>query len=118
MDQESGSSSADQASLRSSVKSVINTYQTPLRAAEPVVAQTGFAPTISQDSNYEVADLFGRCFLRVCFWLDVFTSLARGYEAHREDPQPFAARSLEPAVPPLADINAATDTASDGLAPA
>ncbi len=118
MDQGLGSCNADQASLRSVVKSVVNTYQTEMSATKSIVTQTAFAPTISRDAKYDVADSFGRCFLRVCFWLDVFTSLAMGYEGCREEPQPFVAPSLEAAVPPLAEINATTESASDGLATA
>ena len=35
----------------------------------------------SRDADYRVADLFGRCFLRVCYWVDRFSSMTRRGEA-------------------------------------
>jgi hypothetical protein len=32
---------------------------------------------VPRTTDYAVADLFGRCFLRVCYWIDVFSSMAR-----------------------------------------
>jgi hypothetical protein len=32
------------------------------------------------DLGYPVADLVGRCFLRVCFWIEMCTSWARKYQ--------------------------------------
>ena len=34
-------------------------------------------PSTGGDGEYPVADLLGRCFLRVCFWADLFSSWAR-----------------------------------------
>jgi hypothetical protein len=39
---------------------------------------------------FPVADFFGRCFLRVCFWFDVCTSWAR-----KHDPPKFKAASAK-----------------------
>ncbi|SRR6266496_2328291 len=31
--------------------------------------------------NYQVADLFGRCFLKICYWVEVVSSLTRRGES-------------------------------------
>lgn len=49
------------------------------------------AGSSTTDLGYPVADLVGRCFLRLCFWIELCTSWARRY-------QPWALRSkAEPA---------------------
>jgi hypothetical protein len=113
MDHDASSSSGDQASLRSALKPVINTYQPESRGAKPPTSRT-----ISEGPDDQVADLFGRCFLRICFWLDVFTSFARKAESDNDRVQRCRAVSLQPAIPPLAKIDTAAETANDGLAPA
>lgn len=39
--------------------------------------EIGSASEIGCEREYPVADLLGRCFLRVCFWADLFSYWAR-----------------------------------------
>ncbi len=82
MDQSSAAGHMDPASLSDSVESVVSTTfhegslglgksQRQVRVRNP---------------SYQVADLFGRCFLRVCYWVEVFSSFTR-----RGEPVPYTA---------------------------
>jgi hypothetical protein len=57
--------------------------------------------------NYAVADLFGRCFLRVCYWVDVFASMTR-----RGEPLPYAPFARQP-LRSLASTNLAEKALQD-----
>ena len=84
MNQGSGAGNVNPASVASSVKEIINEHQAKLLNA-------GTNPPVSNPSrnaDYQVADLFGRCFLRVCYWINVFSSIARRGE--RLTQVPFA----------------------------
>src|ERR1051326_8844502 len=105
MAHDASSSSGDQASLRSALKPVTNTYQPESREGRPPTAHTNPACTIRQEADDQVADVFGRCFLRICFWLDVFTSFARKAESDDDLVHRCRAVSLQPAIPPLTKID-------------
>jgi hypothetical protein len=86
MNQGSGSGGTSPASVTASADSVVTNHQIRLG--------TENAPRVSirRDKDYPVADLFGRCFLRVCYWVEVFSSMTR-----REDPlsyEPFPRRPV------------------------
>ena len=78
MDQSSGAGSLNPAAVAASLESIIKNHQVGLENGD------GTALPSSQLRNYTVADLFGRCFLRVCYWVDVFSSLTR-----RGEPLPY-----------------------------
>jgi len=82
MDQGSGSGGISPASVTASVIASANTGVT----SHPTRLGTENPPLLSirRDQDYPVADLFGRCFLRVCYWVEVFSSMTR-----RENPLPY-----------------------------
>ena len=63
---------------------------------------TGLKPvrssTATRNPEYPVADLVGRCFLRVCFWVDICTSWTKKY--HPPEFTTREARPLQVAAPP------------------
>jgi hypothetical protein len=56
--------------------------------------------------NYQIADRFGRCFLKVCYWAEVFLSFTRGDESVRYPAQPKPANrpSLHPATASISNF--------------
>jgi hypothetical protein len=76
MDQSSG---ASQVSSTTITASTLGSFQVQVPAAPPALVATR-----NRHPEYTVADVFGRCFLRVCFWVDVFSSMAR-----RGEPLPY-----------------------------
>ncbi len=74
MDRMSGTGEVNPVAVAATVRSVITNHQRELHAAEAPAPALPAQPT---NFNYTVADLFGRCFLRVCYWVDVFTSMTR-----------------------------------------
>jgi hypothetical protein len=70
MDQSSGSGGINPASVTTSANTGI-TDQTRLGTENPPLV------SIRRDRDYPVADLFGRCFLKVCYWVEVFSSMTR-----------------------------------------
>ncbi len=89
MDRMSGAGEVNPVAVAATVRSVITNRQTQLNSTQ--------APPVALPSaelrhlNYSVADLFGRCFLRVCYWVDIFASMAR-----RGEPLPYVPFSHEP----------------------
>ena len=67
MDQGSGAGSSSPAAITTFVKSVITNQSKELQNQA----------SLRRPRDHRVADLFGRCFLRVCYWVDVFSSMAR-----------------------------------------
>jgi hypothetical protein len=56
------------ATIQSTTKEILQARQAQaLTAAQSAV----------EEPVYPIADIFGRCFLRVCFWVDVFSGLRR-----------------------------------------
>lgn len=82
MDSSSSAGPVDPALLSASVKSVVTTN---LQANSFVGSSEPLSSISIGRPNYQVADLFGRCFLRVCYWVEVFSSLTRG------EPVPYTA---------------------------
>jgi hypothetical protein len=92
MDESSPAGQVNPASLSASVRSVVaksihvgrrrDRYQ-PLRS------------TAIHSINYQVADLFGRCVLKVCYWAEIVLSFTRGDESVHYTAPP------RPANPPL-----------------
>lgn len=78
------------AAVAASVKSVITNSRTKLNAVESSIPAS-LPNARPSNVNYAVADLFGRCFLRVCYWVDVFTSMTR-----RGEPLPYVPFTHEP----------------------
>lgn len=98
MDRSSGAGQVSPAAVAATVKSVIHHHQTKSKAVE------ASAPTLtSAQPNYAVADLFGRCFLRVCYWMDIFASMTR-----RGKPLPYVPFTHQP-VRSLASIQPAQE---------
>ena len=56
--------------------------------------------------NYQAADLFGRCVLRVCYWAEIFLSFTRGSESaqYKAPPKPANRPPLHPATASLSDF--------------
>jgi hypothetical protein len=88
MDLSSGAGQVNPAKVAATVKSVITNHQTTLNAVEASISAS--LPAVPP-SSYAVADLFGRCFLRVCYWVDVFTSMRR-----RAEPLPYVPFAHQP----------------------
>jgi hypothetical protein len=92
MDQGSGAGISNPAAITASVKSVISTHSSKLETrAHPELS-------IRKPTDYRVADLFGRCFLRVCYWVDVFSSMTRRGEPLAFVPFPRQPATALPAV--------------------
>ena len=94
MDEGPGAVTVSSSSVETSAKSFI----TRLRSGEEIPASVLGAR--SKNTDYAVADLFGRCFLRVCFWVNVFSSLARrgepmGYVPSQPKASPMRERSVQ-----------------------
>ncbi len=82
MNRSSGAGQVNPAAVAATVKSVITNRQNELN---PVKASIPASPSVRPSTaDYAVADLFGRCFLRVCYWVDVFASMRR-----RGEPLPY-----------------------------
>lgn len=71
MDHCSGSGYSNPAAVTASVKSLIARHQLKL------ATETQSQVVIREKYDYSVADLFGRWFLRLCYWVDVFSSMRR-----------------------------------------
>ena len=95
MDQGSGAGHPSPAAISASVKSVITN--------QPTQTQVHPEAFIRRPTDHRVADLFGRFFLRVCYWVDVFSTIKRRGEplAFVPFPRPQAASlpELEPEKP-------------------
>lgn len=90
MDRSSGAGQVNPAAVAATVQLVITKSQNQLSAAEASIPAS--LPAVrSGHVNYAVADLFGRCFLRVCYWVDVFASMAR-----RGEPLPYVPFAHQP----------------------
>lgn len=90
MDRISGTGEVNPVAVAATVRSVITNRQQQLNAAKaPAAAWPSAEP---RNLNYSVADLFGRCFLRVCYWVDIFTSMTR-----RGEPLPYIPFTGQPA---------------------
>lgn len=98
------------------------------RTADAVAAITPIAPALKQqgtaslavvvnsgsatsDLEYPVADLIGRFFLRICFWIDVCTSWAKKYRAPVFTAVPAKGKTL-PVTAPTAALAASSLTSS------
>jgi len=90
MDRSSGAGQVSSAAVAVTVQSVITKSQTQVSASEASIPAS-LPPVRPSTVNYAVADLFGRCFLRVCYWVDVFTSMAR-----RGEPLPYVPFAHQP----------------------
>jgi|SRR6185369_14323298 hypothetical protein len=106
MDQGSGSGHPRPAAISATVKSVIANNSTELQAqAHPAIP-------IRRHDDHAVADLFGRCFLRVCYWVDVFSSMTRRGEPLAYVPFPLQQAASVPLAErpakPLIDGDAAS----------
>jgi len=66
-----------------SINPEISTIRIP--NLEDVAAATALktASTSAQDLDYPVADLFGRCFLRLCLWVDQFAEWTKNHAPRR-----------------------------------
>lgn len=72
MDQAREAASVDREVIATTVKSVVQNYQLQQRKNPKYGSQLAGGP-----GTYPVADLFGRCFLRVCLWVDICTAWTR-----------------------------------------
>jgi hypothetical protein len=92
MDQGSGASSLHPASVAVSAQPIVKKTQTSATTTQ--IAAAAFVSARARNSDYRVADLFGRCFLRVCYWVEVFSSMAR-----RGEPLPYSSPFQDTAKP-------------------
>ena len=90
MDRSSGAGQVSPAAVTATVRSVIANRQTEVNDAAASRAALRSIP--SANADYSVADLFGRCFLRVCYWVDIFASMTR-----RGEPLPYVPFTGQPA---------------------
>ena len=92
MDGNSPAGQVDPASFFASVKSVVGNR---VRVVEGKSRSRPRRSTAVHSINYQAADLFGRCFLKVCYWAEIFLSLTRGDDsAHYTSPPTPANRPL------------------------
>jgi len=90
-------SQADPSAISASVESVL-----PLLADQ--TGQVGRSAAVksnvsSRNLEYPVADLVGRCFLRVCFWIEICTSWTKKYHPPEFTVQRVKAQPIEVTVP-------------------
>ena len=71
MDQGYAAGRVDPEAIAGTVKSVVQNH---IETQQVRQQANGIRPNWAA---YPAADLFGRCFLRVCLWVDVFTSWTR-----------------------------------------
>lgn len=67
------------ATIDATVRSLISTI--PVQSRTSVELSAGVVRQIGEAQEYQMTDLVGRCFLRVCFWVDVLTSWRKKYHA-------------------------------------
>jgi hypothetical protein len=96
MDQSSGAGSVNPASVAASVKAIITHHTSSRIESNPQFSVS------SRRADYRVADLFGRCFLRVCYWVEVLSSMRRRGKQLSYVPFP---RSLPTSIPPVNQAN-------------
>ena len=102
MNRRSGAGQVNPAVVTATVQSVITNRQSELKAVETSIPAS--LPTVRPSTaDYAVADLFGRCFLRVCYWVDVFTSMTR-----RGEPLPYVPFTHQP-------VRSLAPTTAEGL---
>ena len=102
MNRRSGAGQVNPAVVTATVQSVITNRQSELKAVETSIPAS--LPTVRPSTaDYAVADLFGRCFLRVCYWVDVFTSMTR-----RGEPLPYVPFTHQP-------VRSLASTTAEGL---
>ncbi len=102
MDRSSGIGSVNPTIIAATVKSIITNHQTKPNTAESAAAELASGQTRTLD--YTVADLFGRCFLRVCYWVDVFSSMARRGERLDWAPAPHNRAASFPETQPAQEL--------------
>ena len=101
MDRSSGAGQVSPAAVAATVRSVVTNRQIELNDA--AASRTALRSIPSGSVDYSVADLFGRCFLRVCYWVDIFASMRR-----RGEPLPYVPFPHQP-VRSLASIQPAEE---------
>ncbi len=74
-----------------SINPEISTIRIPNLEDAAAATALKTASTSAQDLDYPVADLFGRCFLRLCLWVDLFADWTKNHAPRR------LVRSLLPA---------------------
>jgi hypothetical protein len=103
MDGNSPAGQVDPASFSASVKSVVaNSIEVgPQRRRNPPPRSTAIGSV-----NYQAADLFGRCVLKVCYWAEIVLSFTRGVESvhYTAPPTPVNRPPLHPATASLSDF--------------
>jgi hypothetical protein len=90
-------SEVDSTVISTTVKSALD----PL-ANQPGTAAHSTTVTLSRATrnfDYPVADLVGRCFLRVCFWIEICTSWTKKYHQPNFTGEPANARPMQVKVP-------------------
>lgn len=99
MDRSSGAGQVSPAAVTPTVRSVISNRK--IEANDAAASPATLRSIPSGNADYSVADLFGRCFLRVCYWVDIFASMTR-----RGEPLPYVPFPHQP-VRSLASIQPA-----------
>lgn len=91
------------ASFSASVKSAIakGVQVQPRRGRSQPLRSTAI-----RSINYQVADLFGRCVLRVCYWAEIVLSFTRRDESvhYTALPKPTGSSPLHPATASISDF--------------
>jgi len=101
MDRSSGAGQVSPAAVTATVRSALTNRQ--IEVDIPAASRAALRSIPSGNGDYAVADLFGRCFLRVCYWVDMFASMTR-----RGEPLPYVPFTHQP-VRSLASIQPAQE---------
>jgi hypothetical protein len=83
MDRSSLAGHGNPASLSASEKFVASTN---LKASSGAGGSQPLGSLATNSHSYQMTDIFGRCFLRVCYWVEVFSSFTRRSEPVRHTP--------------------------------
>jgi hypothetical protein len=103
MDESSPAGQVNPASLSASAKSVVaKSIQVGHRRGRSQPVRS----TAIRSINCQVADLFGRCFLRVCYWAEILLSFTRGDESvhYTAPPKPANRAPLHPATASISNF--------------
>jgi len=74
MDRSSPAGNGNPASLSATERLAVNTT---LQTRSGAGGRQPVGSVAIDTHSYQMTDIFGRCFLRVCYWVEVFSSLTR-----------------------------------------
>ena len=89
-------SQADSAAISATVEAVLS----PLASEGDVLGRRPvLRSSATRNPEYPVADLVGRCFLRVCFWIEICTAWKKKYHPPEFTLQRTKSQPLQVAIP-------------------